>query len=1023
MKKCRKGLSTVENRNIVSYKIHPGIGIARVGNSPDQFFIGPEAPGQIPAPQGGWKDKKGRLKRQASRFRVYGYDEEGRVVREITLADAQIIWSVTLANTKGSGSETSSRKKTAPLRNSECKAQDRKRLEVTPGTRSIQGASQGSVVAARFDGGFFMDVEVPLGELRTDEDGRLLVLGGWGKSESTKLYNRIRKNGMNDNWYDDVSDGLVRARIVLADGTELQAEDAWVVVAPPNYAPGLVSPATLYDVALEAAVENQWMELAEQPSFTKDIYPILKRAFDHQWLTEGAVQGDYALLANPSDDKAALRKQVFDRFLSPNHARPKQSQEEAIVWHAVTKTQYLMLERWAEGNFVADWKGVENVSSLEELPIEMQPAALDAAPLLACSGGELFAGMNSVWPLRQKENYAEPFRIRADKHRPGDLTRGASLPWQAEFYANSGTVTEGDWWPSLRPQLVVTEGETRQQWDRGIDHDNDMATAWSRLGIVTRQEAADGSVTFTEIERGEIDPRKFEGLTERDFYHILNNIDVYYEYLPTAKRLAQRYFAECEELMNSPHFEPLYRHFPYSKEAFDHRLNWIYEESVNFYTMFDVKEAAKNIPIESVYERIRQFTPTNMMDGAWLQNITKAGPADRIKSALFAIYSDELGNGKIEENHSNVYRNLLESLGMYMPDIRSRSFVDQKELFDSSFSNPVFQLAVSMFPRDFFPELLGMTLFLEWESTPTFAPVVQLLKHYGIDPHYFTLHVAIDNVDSGHGAMGKDCVEWYLEDIRSKGGEEAVQEQWRRIWRGYVCFATTGRHNLDLVYSTLDVSLAACKERMMELILKKAKYGAPQHKDAKNMPNIGKMFDDPERMLDMLNKAGYFIPGDPENSRFMKLMNFDGPMFRVFTDQELKVIRDYIYSLNREEEATKPIDLGAAMKALVVKKADLFDIVLSSSDEWTNTKTVQEVSDDPIGTMRDLVHGKFAIPYNIRQSRLAFLVGQGGFLFFEFTDEERTIVQNWIAVGCPIPGACGRAALLSGPYVAHVKAN
>ena len=30
---------------IVSYAIYPGIGFARVGNSPDEYFIGPEAPG------------------------------------------------------------------------------------------------------------------------------------------------------------------------------------------------------------------------------------------------------------------------------------------------------------------------------------------------------------------------------------------------------------------------------------------------------------------------------------------------------------------------------------------------------------------------------------------------------------------------------------------------------------------------------------------------------------------------------------------------------------------------------------------------------------------------------------------------------------------------------------------------------------------------------------------------------------------------------------------------------------------
>ena len=57
---------------IVRYAIHPGIGIARVGNSPDEYFIGPEAPGEVPDPDGGYKDSAGRIKRQAARFRIYG---------------------------------------------------------------------------------------------------------------------------------------------------------------------------------------------------------------------------------------------------------------------------------------------------------------------------------------------------------------------------------------------------------------------------------------------------------------------------------------------------------------------------------------------------------------------------------------------------------------------------------------------------------------------------------------------------------------------------------------------------------------------------------------------------------------------------------------------------------------------------------------------------------------------------------------------------------------------------------------
>lgn len=49
---------------------------------------------------GPYRDDAGRIKRQAARFRVYGLDAQGRVVKEITAADAQIRWRVEIANKK-----------------------------------------------------------------------------------------------------------------------------------------------------------------------------------------------------------------------------------------------------------------------------------------------------------------------------------------------------------------------------------------------------------------------------------------------------------------------------------------------------------------------------------------------------------------------------------------------------------------------------------------------------------------------------------------------------------------------------------------------------------------------------------------------------------------------------------------------------------------------------------------------------------------------------------------------------------
>ena len=84
---------------ITSIKIHPAIGVARLGNSPDEFFIGPERMWDPPDPAGGFKDAQCRVKRQAARFRVYAYHDDGSI-DEITAAEADISWTVHLVNKK-----------------------------------------------------------------------------------------------------------------------------------------------------------------------------------------------------------------------------------------------------------------------------------------------------------------------------------------------------------------------------------------------------------------------------------------------------------------------------------------------------------------------------------------------------------------------------------------------------------------------------------------------------------------------------------------------------------------------------------------------------------------------------------------------------------------------------------------------------------------------------------------------------------------------------------------------------------
>jgi L-Lysine epsilon oxidase N-terminal/L-lysine epsilon oxidase C-terminal domain len=541
----------LRDTRIVRCAIHPGIGIARVGNSPTEYFVGPEVPGIAPDPGGSYKDAQGRIKRQVARFHVYGLNASGQVVKELTANDAHITWTVRLANKKAAwyqfqlpldipeaSSATLPPGMQSTRRNAAVRGRARQGLVIDPGPRSIKGKNaQGR--AYRFDTGTFLGRRISLGELRTGVRGNLLVFGGLGKAGTTAQNNPPKGIANNDGWYDDISDGPVTAQVVL-QGKKLPVAPAWVIVAPPSYAPGITSVVTLYDVAHQAYVDAH--PQPEEPIFfTRDIYPILKRFDDLQWVNEGFFlgygwQGEVALLdpglltqlASNDASTAGIRQQIFSRFRDPSYpaiqedawprlygddfAQPPQSPRQYL---AVTREQYRRLGEWAQGTFIADWDPASSVpQTLAELPLHDQPGALDRAALDACLGGPFHPGEEATWNMRQPSLYAGLCRLRmrhsgdspepnygdiltparalgpdGPLHRsgPGDITRWMAVPWQTDA-ANCGSAYPNStqlppkfpdlptFWPAVIPNNILTE----QAYQRVLD---------TGLGVTVRQDA------------------------------------------------------------------------------------------------------------------------------------------------------------------------------------------------------------------------------------------------------------------------------------------------------------------------------------------------------------------------------------------------------------------------------------------------------------------------------------------------------------------------------------------------------
>ncbi len=360
-------------------RIHPAIGVARLGNS-EQFFVGPEEPG-VPA---NWdagtgtfkpfKDAEGKILRQAARFRIFRFDDAGNPLNEMTLdGGVRIEWRVHVANRKASfftfngqsGAETNppyvdrakrpadaiekpdggpGQPQRTNMRNAH--VPDRRGLEIDPGELTI--SSPGSLDLA--DSKTAAPIKL-LGQIQMQPDGRLLVLGGFGQTAASDNPPRaIDEYASNDGWFDDMCDGVIQASVTFPDGHTETARPAWVIVGPPKFAPAIRNVVSLYDTLWDMAVrlplgcqpggdpilqdlvaqQQAWQAQTNEftatyePSFVTHIYPMLSRALAARDVHEPPVEHldyhatlvDWLRLSKRSEDQ--IRQAVFARIRNPN---------------------------------------------------------------------------------------------------------------------------------------------------------------------------------------------------------------------------------------------------------------------------------------------------------------------------------------------------------------------------------------------------------------------------------------------------------------------------------------------------------------------------------------------------------------------------------------------------------------------------------------------------------------------------------------------------------------------------------
>lgn len=364
----------------MSLKISPSVGVARLGNSADEFMIAPDRIGGLPFNYDmgtgvigdaveKFKDSIGLVKRQGQVFKVYdGYNElvigEGGV--------KAFHWTVHLANKKAAWYQYTELRGNllypdneytgadglddVEVRNAGIVGADRNDLIIDAGPRTISGINQRIELEDNEDGlavGYNVSFPVyeniddinglpvvSLGTICTDENGLLIVFGAYGAAGGI---DPLTSYGGSDTWHDDIADGSISCMVEYdAAASETIENRSWLIVGSPDFAPEIVNISTLSDTMFDVAIRAKGLNPAMhngtdyldtyRPEYNQEILPILERCRAYQWVANVQSMTAFAYptldLSDPLTNTLE-RADFFAYFRAPNDksiAQPDQSQ-------------------------------------------------------------------------------------------------------------------------------------------------------------------------------------------------------------------------------------------------------------------------------------------------------------------------------------------------------------------------------------------------------------------------------------------------------------------------------------------------------------------------------------------------------------------------------------------------------------------------------------------------------------------------------------------------------------------------
>ncbi|MFJ4973155.1 iron-containing redox enzyme family protein [Streptomyces sp. NPDC088755] len=328
--------------------------------------------------------------------------------------------------------------------------------------------------------------------------------------------------------------------------------------------------------------------------------------------------------------------------------------------------------------------------------------------------------------------------------------------------------------------------------------------------------------------------------------------------------------------------------------------DWGAGERPRFRTLVDAEEEEAGDRPEGhhqvlVRRAVLGCAPLALLSGAWLQWLSAPGNADDpLVLRILALYASDVGAGHPAASRGSAYLELLRRLRLAENAAPAARLTGDQRIPDGAFRLPALLLAMSRRPDDFRGEILGADLCLRAVGPlPALALVQEVLP---TEADWATLAPAGRREAEGPSPVER-CRAAVAALVEREGerGAAAVRSGFRWMLAGLRDWS-----------QALHAELVAAGDPafdMAELMRLRAREGAVYHHqfllEGKPLARwLAECRTDPGPLLDVLARSKLIKPGRSGASSLVRgLVGERGPMFRVFSPEDLTVIRRWIDSL------------------------------------------------------------------------------------------------------------------------------